>query len=81
MNSKYIKSYLRMLLFVPLTLVMTNCSEEWLEPKPLSIFTPENAFVDSRGMYGALTACERNIRYEFYSDGARQFNQLGSLHF
>jgi hypothetical protein len=45
-----------------------NCSDEWLKPKPLSIFTPENAFVDSRGLYGALTACERNMRYEWYGD-------------
>ncbi len=68
MKSNNIKSFLRKLLFVPLVFTLTNCSEEWLEPKPLSIFTPENAFVDSRGLYGALTACERNMRYEWYGD-------------
>jgi len=68
MKSNNIKSLLRKLLFVPLVFTLVNCSDEWLTPKPLSIFTPENAFVDARGMYGALTACERNLRYEFYGD-------------
>ena len=68
MKSRNIKSFLRKLLFVPLVFTLVNCSDEWLTPKPLSIFTPENAFVDSRGLYGALTACERNMRYEWYGD-------------
>jgi hypothetical protein len=70
MKSKNIKSFLRVIILIPVTFWLVSCSEEWLTPNPLSIFTPENAFVDSRGMYGALTACERNIRYEFYGDGA-----------
>lgn len=53
-------------LFIGLILMM-SCSTEWLEPKPLSLFTPENAFVDTRGMYGALTACEKAMREEFYA--------------
>lgn len=76
MKSNNIKTSLRVIILIPLTFWLMSCSEEWLEPKPLSIFTPENAFVDSRGMYGALTACERNIRYEFYGDGAPMITEL-----
>jgi len=68
MKSQNKNSISRFLLFATLTIALVSCSEEWLEPKPLSIFTPENAFVDARGMYGALTACERNMRYEWYGD-------------
>jgi hypothetical protein len=55
---------------------LNSCKEDWLETKPLSIFTPENAFVDARGMYGALTACERNMRYEWYGDGSPIITEL-----
>ncbi len=64
------KTLLIILLFIPTFLGMMSCSTDWLEPKPLSIFTPENAFVDTRGMYGALTACEKGMREEFYAFSA-----------
>ena len=67
MKTSYIKSLYIILLFIPLSLGLDSCNDEWLEPKPLSIFTPENAFVDSRGLYGALTACEKAMREEFYA--------------
>lgn len=53
------------------TLPMLNsCSDSWLEPKPLSFYSPENTYVDAEGLYVALTACERNMRHEFFGDGA-----------
>ena len=45
----------------------TSCSD-WLDPKPESFFTPENTYIDAEGLYGALTACERNMRHEFFGD-------------
>jgi len=48
---------------------MAGCKKDFLYPRPLSIFTPETAFIDERGLYGALTACERNLRGEMYGDG------------
>ncbi|MDR2627423.1 MAG: RagB/SusD family nutrient uptake outer membrane protein [Dysgonamonadaceae bacterium] len=50
--------------------LLAGCDESWLDPKPLSFYTPENAYVDAKGMYSALTACERNMRHEFFGDGA-----------
>ncbi|MDR3251617.1 MAG: RagB/SusD family nutrient uptake outer membrane protein [Tannerella sp.] len=49
---------------------IAGCSEEWLKPKPLSFYTPENSYVDADGFYSALTTCERNMRHEFFGDGA-----------
>lgn len=49
---------------------LAACSDSWLEPKPLSFYTPENAYIDAKGMYGALTSCERNMRHEFFGDAA-----------
>ena len=50
--------------------IMNSCSDSWLEPKPLSFYTPENTYVDAAGLYSALVACERNMRHEFFTDGA-----------
>ncbi len=47
-----------------------SCSDSWLEPKPLSFFSPENTYTDANGLYSALVACERNMRHEFFGDGA-----------
>lgn len=49
---------------------MTACSDSWLDPKPLSIYTPENAFVDANGLYAGLIAAERNMRHEYTGEAA-----------
>ncbi len=53
---------------------MAACSE-WLKPKPLSIYTPESAFVDARGLRAAISACDRHVRDEFYGDPAPLLTQ------
>ena len=76
MKTTKFKSNIILLLFVSLFLATSSCDDEWLEPKPLSFFAPENALVDARGMYAALTACERNMRYEWYGDGSPIITEL-----
>lgn len=49
---------------------LVSCSDSWLEPKPLSFYTPENSYIDAAGFYSALTTCERNMRHEYFGDGA-----------
>lgn len=51
--------------------LLNSCSDSWLEPKPLSIYTPENTYVDADGLYAALVACERNMRHEFSETALR----------
>ena len=64
----------RLSYILPLTLVLVcgtvSCNKEYLEPKPLSFYAPENTLNDAQGMRGALIACLRNMRYEWYGDGA-----------
>lgn len=56
--------------------ISTSCKESWLEPKPLSFFTPENTFVDEAGFKSALASCAANIRDEFYGDGTPIITEL-----
>ena len=52
------------------SMILQSCNKDWLTPKPLSIFSPENTFVDVVGFNAALNGCARNLRDEWYGDGA-----------
>ncbi|WP_166334324.1 RagB/SusD family nutrient uptake outer membrane protein [Sphingobacterium chungjuense] len=47
-----------------------GCKRSFLEPKPLSIYTPDETFQSSAALWATLVACERNARIEFMGDGA-----------
>jgi len=49
--------------------LLNGCSDSWLEPKPLSFYTPENVYVDAEGFEAALAACEKYMRAEYSVDG------------
>ncbi len=55
-------------LIVIMAFLSTHCSEDFLKPKPLSFYAPENTFVDANGLNSALIACLRNARHEIYGD-------------
>lgn len=67
---KYIQQYKSGLLICMLIALLTSCNKSWLEPKPLSFFSPENTLVDEKGFRAALASCANNIRPEWYEDGA-----------
>lgn len=48
---------------------LTGCSDDWLKPKPLSFYAPENALTTADGMWAALGTCEKRIKAEYYGDG------------
>lgn len=62
----------KLLYFLPLTLALIlgtiSCEEKYLEPNVLSFYAPGNTLNDAQGMRGALIACLRNMRYEWYGD-------------
>jgi len=65
MNNK-----LKLLSLAVLLLLSTgSCKKEWLQPEPLSIYTPES-YNTIEGLQAALTACERNLWYQYFGDGA-----------
>ncbi len=53
-----------------LIISLVGCKKDWLKPKPLSFYEPSIALSDAQGMYSAITTCERNMRHEFFGDGA-----------
>lgn len=67
MKTLNIQKLYRMIFFIIVIIGMESCSEdEWLQPKPLSLFTPESALLDSRGILGLLSFCAAVEREEFY---------------
>lgn len=64
------------ILFISCSLLIISCSDEWLEPKPLSMFTPESAFKDSRAMYAVLSTNDRIIRTEVVGDGTPMMTEF-----
>ena len=64
-NIKYFSIFAYLLM-----VVVSSCNKDWLTPKPLSIYSPENTFVDATGFKAALGASAKNIRDEFFGDGA-----------
>ncbi len=57
------------LLIVFLTLIsISSCNDDWLQPQPLSIFSPESIFIDKEGIEGILLVCRKNLRWEFCTD-------------
>lgn len=62
--------YSKLIFLLGVLIFALNCSDSWLEPKPLSFYTPENTYVDTEGLYAAITACERNMRHEFFGDAS-----------
>ena len=49
---------------------VSGCKKDWLTPNPLSIYSPENTFVDKAGFTSALAACAKNLRDEYFGDGS-----------
>ena len=52
------------------------CSEEWLAPKPLSIFVPESIYIDKAGMDAVLLTMRKNLRHDFYGAANELTNEL-----
>jgi hypothetical protein len=51
-------------------MLLEGCKKDWLKPKPLSFFSPENTLVDVVGFSSALNGCAKNLKDEWYGDGA-----------
>ncbi|MBV9987130.1 MAG: RagB/SusD family nutrient uptake outer membrane protein [Chitinophagaceae bacterium] len=57
------------------TMALNGCKKDWLTPKPLSIYSPENTLVDVAGFNAALVACSGNLRNEWYGDGSPNISE------
>ncbi len=72
------KNLYKKLLFLTLISATTvvSCKKDWLKPDPLSFYAPENTLTDAAGMRSLLVACARNLRLEWYGDGAPIITEL-----
>ena len=68
--------YILLIFFI--TALLNACQEDWLDPKPLSIYTPENVFVDKAGMESILLALREGLRHEIYSGSRMLASELYS---
>jgi len=70
------KIFIKLFIVISLCMGSSGCNDDWLRPKPLSIYTPESAFVDSRGVYAAIASCDNHIRSEFLGDACPLLTQF-----
>ncbi|MCG6190521.1 RagB/SusD family nutrient uptake outer membrane protein [Maribellus maritimus] len=59
-----------------LALLAISCNDEWLTPKPLSIFVPESIYIDKAGMDAVLLTMRKNLRHDFYGAANELTNEL-----
>lgn len=53
------------ILFFSIILVFAGCQDDWLEPEPLSFFSPENAFNSPEGIDAALLRARLGLRQDY----------------
>lgn len=53
-----------------LSMLFLSCEEEFLDSEPQSFFTPSNALDNADGLNSLLSQGLRNLRVEYYGDGA-----------
>lgn len=59
-------------------LSLASCSDSYLEPKPLSIYTPENTYVDYKSLVSALTACDETLQKYYNGHSAHIYTEMQS---
>jgi starch-binding outer membrane protein, SusD/RagB family len=63
------KNLSKIFLFCILLITASNCTEDWLEPQPLSFFSPNKAISDKAGAEGLLLSARESLRGE---DGGKR---------
>lgn len=75
MKSIHKKTLYKLTMLFCAIFVSISCNKSYLKPKPLSIYTPETTYTTPEALQDALVACERNLRYDFFGDGAPMITQ------
>lgn len=69
------KNYIIVYIITMIIVLVSGCSEDWLNPEPKSFYTPENTFINAEGLEAALVACLESNRSEFYGDGTGEMTE------
>lgn len=67
------KSY-KIILIVAFSFWIQSCNKDFLKPKPLSFFAPENVYVDKAGFESGLVTVRKDLKNDFYLE----FNPLNA---
>lgn len=59
-----------------IAILSISCGEDFLDIKPLSIFTPENVYVDKPGFEAILVNLRKGLRADFYGQGGGLASEL-----
>lgn len=49
-------------------LLQMSCSEDWLAPRPLSFFAPENVYINEAGFEALLITMRRDLKWETHDN-------------
>jgi hypothetical protein len=55
---------------------LTACKKEFLDPKPLSIYSPENTFKTPDALLSVLANCENSMRFEMFTTNGPIITEL-----
>ena len=58
------KIFLKSVLLITTFIGFMACKQEWLKPEPLSLFAPENVYVDKDGFLSLLYTMRKDLRKE-----------------
>ena len=68
-----------LLIFTSFILLQISCSEEFLEPEPLSFYAPENVYVNKAGFEAGLVTVRRDFKFnEFYGNRNHLMNEYAT---
>lgn len=62
------KKIIKLIYGVGIILLLSGCSESWLNPEPLSFYEPSVTLSTKEGLEAALTTCQRQLRYYYMYD-------------
>ena len=74
----YIQKYIckSVTLFVGTSLMLTGCSESFLDPDPQTMFEPETVFSTENGVKSVLAICDRQLKRNYVSEDSREMIAL-----
>lgn len=72
--------------FISILLFQTSCKDDFLKPKPLSFYSPENVYVDKAGFESGLVTVRKDLKNDFYGDRSHlsadvNGTDLGNMYF
>ncbi len=74
----YIQKYIckSVTLLVGTSLMLTGCSESFLDPDPQTMFEPETVFSTENGIKSVLAICDRQLKRNYVSEDSREMIAL-----